>query len=219
MNVEVANEVAKQSAYLTRLMPLIKNVEPSLNLSKHLAFLTKLYDVMRKTEVCTNQGNIKIPDTKEIIAIVDFLQKHPFVLRQGYLVFKGIEKIEALSEEMQDRFWSAYKNVSFEKMRPLLAELGTKTPMEVMTFILSFPKPKKKKSAFKKAYKFLEKTSVVLAVLIYSLQLYEISKQHNRDPQMQQLTQEQVTEQEITELLKESLEKASIDENDLPRNR
>ncbi len=213
IGLDVALKIAKQAGYLTKLTPLIKAIEPTKNLSQSLGFLSSLYESMQEVAVNAKQAQASFADTQTIISVVEYLLKHPLEFNQAYLVHRGVQNIENLSEEMQDRFWNAYADVNFKKIRPVLGELGTKTPMEVIAFVLKFPKPKKKKSVFKKAYKFLEHTSVAFAVLTYALQVYDRYKQQNTESPIPQQVQEQSFEQDITALLHECQKTPSISES------
>ena len=213
IGLDVALKIAKQAGYLTKLTPLIKAIEPTKNLSQSLGFLSSLYESMQEVAVNAKQAQASFADTQTIISVVEYLLKHPLEFNQAYLVHRGVQNIENLSEEMQDRFWNAYADVNFKKIRPVLAELGTKTPMEVIAFVLKFHKTKKKKSVFKKAYKFLEHTSVAFAVLTYALQVYDRYKQQNTESPIPQQVQEQSFEQDITALLHECQKTPSISES------
>ena len=217
IGLDVALKIAKQAGYLTKLTPLIKAIEPTKNLSQSLGFLSSLYESMQEVAVNAKQEQASFADTQTIISVVEYLLKHPLEFNQAYLVHRGVQNIENLSEEMQDRFWNAYADVNFKKNRPVLAELGTKTPMEVMAFVLQFPKPKRRSSViFNQINKGIIEISAIVTIASFILGFIQTSdKTTKSDTELQipQQMQKQMSEQDITALLHECREMPSTSEN------
>ena len=214
IGLDVALKIAKQAGYLTKLTPLIKAIEPTKNLSQSLGFLSSLYESMQEVAVNAKQAQASFADTQTIISVVEYLLKHPLEFNQAYLVHRGVQNIENLSEEIQDRFWNAYADVNFKKIRPVLAELGTKTPMEVIAFVLKFPKPKKKCSViFSHINTGIIEISAIISIIAGIIQISDKTAKSDIELQIPQQIQKQMSEQDIAELLHECQKTPSISES------